>query len=171
MKILRDRTALITGAASGIGRATAIALAAEGCRLALVDRDAAGLASLAEALAMGPQLTVHVVDVADRAAHLRLRDEVLAAHEELHLRPRLVLDLFERDAANLLGPCLERHHSTGDGTGLGSRRAKVVDVDAQRDREDVRRARHVQDDVDEEDLEHAGHAAGAKVSSQMAVQM
>ncbi|TVY35709.1 (S)-1-Phenylethanol dehydrogenase [Lachnellula occidentalis] len=36
--------ALVTGAASGIGRATAIAFAVEGCRkIAICDRDAAGL--------------------------------------------------------------------------------------------------------------------------------
>jgi 3-oxoacyl-[acyl-carrier protein] reductase len=44
MKILRGRTAFITGAASGIGRAVAIALAHEGVNLVITDRDADGLA-------------------------------------------------------------------------------------------------------------------------------
>jgi 3-oxoacyl-[acyl-carrier protein] reductase len=44
MKILRGRTAFVTGAASGIGRAIAAALAREGVNLVITDRDAAGLA-------------------------------------------------------------------------------------------------------------------------------
>ena len=37
MKQLTDRVAVVTGASSGIGRATAIRLAAKGCRVALAD--------------------------------------------------------------------------------------------------------------------------------------
>ena len=44
MKVLRGRTAFVTGAASGIGRAIAVALAREGVNLVITDRDAAGLA-------------------------------------------------------------------------------------------------------------------------------
>ncbi len=44
---LAGRTAIITGAGSGIGRATARLFAAEGARLLLVDRDSAGLAETA----------------------------------------------------------------------------------------------------------------------------
>jgi 3-oxoacyl-[acyl-carrier protein] reductase len=44
MKVLRGRTALVTGAASGIGRAIAVALAREGVNLVITDRDAEGLA-------------------------------------------------------------------------------------------------------------------------------
>ena len=44
MKILRGRTAFVTGAASGIGRAIATALAREGVNLVITDRDAEGLA-------------------------------------------------------------------------------------------------------------------------------
>lgn len=47
---LKDRVALITGAASGIGRATASVFAAEGARLALADIDAVGLERSAAAL-------------------------------------------------------------------------------------------------------------------------
>lgn len=41
------RVGLVTGAASGLGRDAALALAAEGARLVLFDRDAAGLADVA----------------------------------------------------------------------------------------------------------------------------
>jgi 3-oxoacyl-[acyl-carrier protein] reductase len=44
MKVLRGRTAFVTGAASGIGRALAAALAREGVNLVITDRDAEGLA-------------------------------------------------------------------------------------------------------------------------------
>ena len=47
---LKDRVALVTGAASGIGRATAALFAAEGARLAITDIDASGLADTAASL-------------------------------------------------------------------------------------------------------------------------
>ena len=51
---LRDRVAVVTGAASGIGRAIALALARRGCHLTLVDIDAGGLGATArEAEAFG----------------------------------------------------------------------------------------------------------------------
>lgn len=51
MKTLMDRTAFLTGAASGIGRSLALALAARGCHLFLVDVDDDGLRSLERDLA------------------------------------------------------------------------------------------------------------------------
>ncbi|HEY6618428.1 MAG TPA: SDR family oxidoreductase, partial [Steroidobacteraceae bacterium] len=59
--------AAITGAASGIGRALALELAARGCDLALSDLDHAGLESVAkEITAAHPRrVTVRMVDVAD----------------------------------------------------------------------------------------------------------
>ena len=47
MTAIRGAAAAVTGAASGIGRALALELAARGCDLALADRDEAGLATLA----------------------------------------------------------------------------------------------------------------------------
>ncbi|MEV7686932.1 3-hydroxybutyrate dehydrogenase [Streptomyces bungoensis] len=66
---LGGRTALVTGAASGIGRACALRLAAAGAEVRAVDRDAAGLAELAEEArrAGGPAGAVvpHVLDLTD----------------------------------------------------------------------------------------------------------
>ncbi|MFF1678144.1 3-hydroxybutyrate dehydrogenase [Streptomyces sp. NPDC058256] len=60
------RTALVTGAAGGIGRACALRLAAAGAKVRAVDRDAAGLHTLAD-LAQGLAGTVepHVLDLTD----------------------------------------------------------------------------------------------------------
>jgi len=65
MTAIRGAAAAVTGAASGIGRALALELAARGCDLALADRDDAGLATLAAEIARAhPQkVTVHRVDV------------------------------------------------------------------------------------------------------------
>jgi NAD(P)-dependent dehydrogenase (short-subunit alcohol dehydrogenase family) len=78
---LQGRVAIVTGAGSGIGRAIALALARRGCRLALADIDAAGLAATAaQAEAIGVAASRHVVDVADRAAVAALPAAVGAAH-------------------------------------------------------------------------------------------
>jgi short-subunit dehydrogenase len=59
--------AAITGAASGIGRALALELAARGCDLALADLDAAGLESTAKEIAASHarRVTIRRVDVGD----------------------------------------------------------------------------------------------------------
>ncbi|GAA4477978.1 SDR family oxidoreductase [Microbacterium panaciterrae] len=69
---LQGRTALITGAAGGIGRAVARALAAEGVRVALLDRDAVALAETAESCPGSVAVVADVTDeeaVADAVAH------------------------------------------------------------------------------------------------------
>ena len=70
---LAGKVALVTGAASGIGRAIALVLRGEGARLILVDRDADGLATLA-----GPNVHMFPIDLADRDALLRMAAEALA---------------------------------------------------------------------------------------------
>ena len=63
---MSGRAALITGAASGIGRASAIAFAAAGASVALLDIDADGLAGTAEAArALGARAEMLLADVAD----------------------------------------------------------------------------------------------------------
>ncbi|MCE9572236.1 MAG: SDR family NAD(P)-dependent oxidoreductase [Deltaproteobacteria bacterium] len=68
---------VVTGAASGIGRATALRFAAAGARIAACDVDVEGLASLAAEL--GPQVALtERVDVGDRAQMKAFADRVHA---------------------------------------------------------------------------------------------
>ncbi len=86
MRELRDRVAAVTGAASGIGRALALALADEGCHVALSDVDAAGLEPVrAEAERRGVRATARRVDVADREAVFAWADAVAAEHGRVNL--------------------------------------------------------------------------------------
>ncbi len=90
---LENRTALITGAASGIGRAIAVSLARRGCNLALADVNDAGLsetARMAQLTHTDPthrtaprralRISQHHLDVADRGAVAAFPQAVIAAH-------------------------------------------------------------------------------------------
>ncbi|HEX7777166.1 MAG TPA: SDR family NAD(P)-dependent oxidoreductase [Parvibaculum sp.] len=69
MTDIRGKVAVVTGAASGIGRATAIALAREGARLAISDVDRAGLAETAARIsAAGGEAQTYLLDVSSREA-------------------------------------------------------------------------------------------------------
>ena len=69
MMNLAGKTAVVTGAAGGIGRAISRSLARRGCHLALADVNEAGLAETAElAAGAGRRITCHRLDVADRQA-------------------------------------------------------------------------------------------------------
>jgi len=79
MRELRGRTAVVTGAASGIGRALAVELAREGCRLAISDVNEAGLQETARmAQALGAEVWHERLDVADRQAVHAYADRVAA---------------------------------------------------------------------------------------------
>jgi len=76
---LEGRVALVTGAARGIGAATALALAEAGARVALVDRDAEGIERTADAIGgAGSDALAIPADVTDAPAMERAVDAVVA---------------------------------------------------------------------------------------------
>jgi 3-oxoacyl-[acyl-carrier protein] reductase len=78
---LNGKTAMITGASRGLGRAMAMALAAEGVRLSLCARGADALnATAAELKAAGHQVVAEAADVGDHAAMERWTANTVKAH-------------------------------------------------------------------------------------------
>ncbi|MCK0174917.1 MULTISPECIES: SDR family oxidoreductase [Mycobacteriaceae] len=73
---------LLTGAASGIGRATALKLAAEGAELFLTDRDADGLeTTVADVRALGARVPMHrALDISDYDAVTQFGADIHAEH-------------------------------------------------------------------------------------------
>ncbi|POX86173.1 short chain dehydrogenase [Mycobacterium kansasii] len=110
---------LVTGAASGIGRATALRLAAQGAELYLTDRDADGLGrTVSDACALGAQVPEHrVLDISDYAQVAAFAADVHASHRSMDVVlniagvsawgtvDRLTHDQWSRMVAiNLMGP-------------------------------------------------------------------
>lgn len=81
---LHGRTAIVTGAGSGIGRASALLFAREGAFVALVDRDQSGLQETqAEILDVKGDASIHVGDVADAAFAQATVDKLLEQRDRL----------------------------------------------------------------------------------------
>lgn len=86
MKDLENRVAVITGAASGIGKALASQLAAAGCRLAISDVNEKDLDALARQLrGNGHEVHSQVLDVADRQAFHDYADAIFAHYGRVNL--------------------------------------------------------------------------------------
>jgi len=86
--VVEGGTAVVTGAAGGIGLAVARELSLRGASLVLLDRDAEGLSTAAELIRAGrPARTVstHVVDLADQDATLATAEAIRDATPHVHL--------------------------------------------------------------------------------------
>src|SRR5688572_14264316 len=78
-ELMAGRTVLVTGGSGGIGKATALGLAAMGAHLAITGRDRARTEGAAREIraAGGGQVDVFVADPSSQAEVRRLADEVL----------------------------------------------------------------------------------------------
>ncbi|MGN6758428.1 MAG: SDR family NAD(P)-dependent oxidoreductase [Thermomicrobiales bacterium] len=98
---LANRTAVVTGAAGGIGRAIAVSLARRRCHVALADIDEAGLARTAGLVKpYRVRVTCHRLDVADAEAVAAFPTVVQAAHPGV--------DLLVNNAGVALGGTFEQ---------------------------------------------------------------
>ena len=83
---LKDKVAIITGAASGIGRATAVLFANEGARLVLADMDEKGLKETADQISEdGASVVVKKTDVANEDEVKALIDFALDTYSQVDI--------------------------------------------------------------------------------------
>ncbi len=89
MKSFNGRVAAITGAASGMGRALALALARQGCHLALADTNGQGLEQTVALLKTTPltqvRITTQILDVSERQAMEDWAARCVADHGRVNL--------------------------------------------------------------------------------------
>ncbi len=101
MRAFTGKVAAITGAGSGMGAALARALAADGCHLALADRDQEPLQQVAQALqSASVRITTHTVDVSDREAVGHWASETVGQHGGVDL-------LFNNAGVSLTAPATQ----------------------------------------------------------------
>jgi short-subunit dehydrogenase len=87
MTAIQGAAAAVTGAASGIGRALAIELAARGCDVALADRDEAGLQQVGAEIARttSRKVSLHRLDISERDEIADFAKAAIAAHPSLNI--------------------------------------------------------------------------------------
>jgi NAD(P)-dependent dehydrogenase (short-subunit alcohol dehydrogenase family) len=122
---LRDRAAIITGATTGIGRATALCFARVGARLVLAARnEQLGVALAREIEAAGGEARFIATDVTRREDNERMIDRCVELYGRLDIlycnagkaMPKLLPDTTDADmeqvlAVNLLGPAYAARHA------------------------------------------------------------
>lgn len=105
MKDLKGKVAVITGGASGIGLATAQALAREGCRLVLADIEAPVLdAAVAALAAQGAEVIGVRTDVGELASVQALADAAWARFGRVHI-------VFSNAGVAVGGPTQDMTHA------------------------------------------------------------
>src|SRR5437773_5269997 len=86
MESLKDRTAVVTGGASGIGRALCLAFAGEGARIVVADIDDAGMAETARGVAKAGSKAITVeTDVTKLASVQSLADRAFGEFGRVHV--------------------------------------------------------------------------------------
>jgi NAD(P)-dependent dehydrogenase (short-subunit alcohol dehydrogenase family) len=106
-RAVAGRVVLVTGASSGIGRATAVRVAAAGGTVLLVARGRDGLAAVRrEIVAAGGEAHVHRCDLSDLADVERMAAEVLARHDHVDV----LVNNAGRSIRRSIGESYERMH-------------------------------------------------------------
>jgi NAD(P)-dependent dehydrogenase (short-subunit alcohol dehydrogenase family) len=114
-EMLRDRVAIVTGAANGIGRAIAGAFLDQGCRVIAIDRDASGLEALA---AHAPERTVTLVgDATAKSSAVKAVEHALSSWGRLDILVNNVgglvgrpdIDATEEQWLATMSLCLSSH--------------------------------------------------------------
>jgi NADP-dependent 3-hydroxy acid dehydrogenase YdfG len=109
MTNVRGKVAVVTGAASGIGRALAYELARRGARLAISDVDEVGLAETARQVrVIGAKVHEQRLDVTDRAAVLAYADAVAAEFGTVNMIFNNAGIAFTGDIADMTFEQIER---------------------------------------------------------------